>query len=75
MTEQSEADKYIKCSKCRCKFLNDAEHIKYDFGYNRLNERYKTCTTCRSKNQQYESEKITCDVCNAILRQGDKARH
>ena len=49
MTEQGEADKYIKCSKCRRKYLNDDEHIKNEFGYNRLNERYKTCVTCRHK--------------------------
>ena len=68
MAEQRETDKYVKCSKCKCKHINDDEHIKNDFGYNRLNERYKTCTTCRSKPQQYESEKITCDVCNAMSR-------
>ena len=53
MTEPSEADKYIKCSKCRCKYINDTEHIKNDFGYNRLNERYKTCVTCRDKRHAY----------------------
>ena len=52
MTEQSETDKYIKCSKCKCKYINDDEHIKDDFGYNRLNERFKTCVKCRSKNKK-----------------------
>jgi hypothetical protein len=51
MTEQSEAEKYIKCSKCRCKYINDDEHIKNDFGYNRLNERFKTCVVCRARNR------------------------
>ena len=49
MTEQHGKDKYIKCSKCKCKYINDDEHIKADFGYNRLNERFKTCTKCRTK--------------------------
>ena len=49
MAEQSGEDKYIKCSKCKCKYINDDEHIKADFGYNRLNERYKTCVKCRTK--------------------------
>ena len=47
MTEQSGDDKYIKCSKCKCKYHNDDNHIKADFGYNRLNERFKTCVKCR----------------------------
>ena len=49
MEEQHGEDKYIKCSKCKCKYINDDEHIKKDFGYNRLNERYKTCVKCRTK--------------------------
>ena len=51
MTEQSEVDKYVKCCKCRCKYINDDEHIKEDFGYNRLNERFKTCSKCRDKHK------------------------
>ena len=49
MTEQDSKDKYIKCSKCKCKYINDDDHIKTDFGYSRLNERYKTCVKCREK--------------------------
>ena len=49
MTEQSGEDKYIKCSKCKCKYINDDKHIKNDFWFNRLNERYKTCVSCRNK--------------------------
>ena len=56
MTEQSEADKYIKCSKCRCKYINDDEHIKNDFGYNRLEEQFKTCVKCRPKSRQQNKE-------------------
>ena len=53
MAEQGEVDKYVKCSKCRCKYINDDDHIKNDFGYNRLNERYKTCVTCREKHRKW----------------------
>ena len=49
MAEQHGEDKYIKCSKCKCKYINDDNHIKNGFGYNRLNERFKTCTKCRTK--------------------------
>ena len=55
--EQIEAEgnnKYIICSKCHMKFINDDEHIKTDFGYNRLNERYKNCVKCR----KYNAEKV-----------------
>ena len=55
--EQIEAEsntKYIMCSKCHMKFINDDEHIKIDFGYNRLNERYKNCKKCR----KYNAEKV-----------------
>ena len=53
MSEQCNADKYIKCSKCRCKYINDDEHIKNDFEYNRLNERFKCCVKCRNKSYAY----------------------
>ena len=49
MTEQDSKDKYIKCSRCKCKYINDDNHIKTDFGYNRLNEMFKTCVNCRNK--------------------------
>ena len=43
MAEESKDDKYIRCSKCRSKYINDEEHISKDFGYTRLEERCKTC--------------------------------
>ena len=61
MTEQQGNDKYIKCSSCKCKYINDDEHIKTDFGYNRLNERFKTCVTCREKGKQKLAEQILSD--------------
>ena len=39
----------IKCSVCKCKHVNDDEHIQTYFGYNARNERYKTCLKCRTK--------------------------
>ena len=47
MAEESKHDKYIICSKCKSKYINDEEHISNDFGYTRLEERYKTCVRCR----------------------------
>ena len=60
MAEQQGNDKYIKCSSCKCKHINDAEHIEVDFGYNRLDERFKTCNKCRSKFSVY------CDTQHGI---------
>ena len=49
MAEQDSKEEYIKCSQCKCKYTNDEEHIKTDFGYTRLNEQYKTCSKCRNR--------------------------
>ena len=49
MTEEDKNDKYIICNKCRSKYINDEEHINKDFGYTRLEERYKTCVKCRAR--------------------------
>ena len=43
------AERYIICTRCKCKYINDDNHIKSDFGYSRLNERFKTCVKCRNK--------------------------
>ena len=62
MAEESKNDKYMMCSKCRSKYINDEEHISKDFGYTRLEEIYKTCVRCREKQKvnrktYYESSK------------------
>ena len=49
MTEEGKNDKYIICSDCRSKYINDEEHINKDFGYTRLEMRYKTCVKCRAR--------------------------
>ena len=51
MSEESKNDKYIICSKCKSKYINNEEHISNDFGYTRLEERYKTCVRCRARNK------------------------
>ena len=49
MTEQGDDNKYITCSRCVRKFINDDDHTKNEFGYNRLEERFETCVQCRDK--------------------------
>ena len=61
MAEISNDDKYSKCSRCKMKYHNHDEHINKDFGFNRLNERFKTCMRCR----QYK-----LDNRELILQQG-----
>ena len=56
MTEQDSKEKYIKCSRCKCKYINDDEHIKNDFGFTRLGEQFKTCMVCRTKRTQYHKD-------------------
>ena len=51
MTEENNKDQYVICSNCRCKNINDEEHINKDLGYTRLEERYKTCVKCRAKHK------------------------
>ena len=51
MTEEYNNDKYIICSGCTCKYINDEEHISNDFGYTRLEMRYKTCVRCRVRSK------------------------
>ena len=47
---------YVKCSHCKCKSNSDEESIKQVFGYNRLNERFKTCIQCREKERPKSKE-------------------
>ena len=85
MAEVSREDKYIRCSKCKCKYINDAEHIEVDFGYNRLDVRYKTCVKCRDKQRNipcvsgqvdyYRKYCITCEICNKQISKYTMKRH
>ena len=48
MSEEYQNDKYIICSCCISKYINDEEHINNDFGYTSLEKRYNTCVRCRA---------------------------
>ena len=52
MAEGCGNNKYIICSKCKCKYSNNGFNILKDFGYNRLGEQFKTCKKCRLKKKQ-----------------------
>ena len=52
MAENNGETTHIKCSKCKCQYINDDEHIKNDFGYSRLGKRYKTCAKCRARTKE-----------------------
>ena len=78
------------CSDCKSKYINDEEHIHNDFGYTRLEERYKTCVKCRARkqiknkacyekhpekvNQYYESHEEEAKECNKQYREKNADR-
>ena len=49
MALNKETPTYLFCSCCNKKYINDEEHIKQDFGYSRLNIRYKSCIQCQAR--------------------------
>ena len=53
MAGASRNDRYIKCARCKTQYINDDDHIQIDFGYNRLEERYKVCVKCRNKDKRW----------------------
>ena len=82
MTEQQGSDKYIKCSACKCKYINDDENIEKDFGYNRLKIKYKTCIKCRTKaiengdsDYVYQRYHIPCEFCKYTISKYLMTRH
>ena len=52
MVSEENEDNYITCSCCKSKYINDNETIVKMFGYNRMQKRYKTCLTCRTKKKK-----------------------
>ena len=77
MTEEPDKDKYIICSDCKGKYINDEEHISKDFGYTRLEDRYKTCVKCRASkknrsNKYYEKHKEELIEYSKKYREGHK---
>ena len=57
MSEQSEQDKHIKCKVCKCKYMNDEEHIKQDFVYNRLGGQLESCVNRRDRTNKDKEKK------------------
>ena len=66
MTEEGKSDKCTICSKCRSKYINDEEHMNKDFGYTRLEMRYKTCVKCRGYDKK--RNKLQTKKAEAALR-------
>ena len=58
MTETNEDNSYIRCTNCKCKYINDDENIKKEFGFHRLNEQFKTCVKCRGASQRSREKKL-----------------
>lgn len=46
-------EEFMKCNKCKCKYINDEEHVKTDFGYKGLGVKYKCCVKCRDRSKTY----------------------
>ena len=55
MATGNDSDKYVKCAMCKCKYINDEEHLEKAFGYNRLKERFKCCVKCRNRSYEYSN--------------------
>ena len=51
---------YINCS-CHRKYINSDESIAANFGFNRLQERYRTCVKCRQSGKQCREKRIQQD--------------
>ncbi len=62
MTDDKGTDKRIKCTNCKCKYINDDENIKKEFGFNGLNEKFKTCVKCRGSSQKAREKKLQEEV-------------
>jgi predicted phosphohydrolase len=62
MAEVKGNNQYIYCSSCKCRYINDAEHIKNDFGFTRLEVQYKTCVKCRGWAQKSREKKLKEEV-------------
>ena len=69
MSETNKMDneeKYISCSRCKCKYHNTSESISKHFGYKRLGDRYKLCMKCRASTNIKE-----CCVCMKRLNKNN----
>ena len=61
MSEHDNDDKHIKCVKCKCKYHNNDESIKDNFGFKRLGDRYKCCVKCIARAKYYYNARDICD--------------
>ena len=61
MTEQDNDDTHIKCVTCKCKYHNNDESIKDNFGFKRLGDRYKCCVKCIARAKYYYNARDICD--------------
>ena len=61
MTEHDNDDKHIKCTTCKCKYHNNDESIKENFGFKRLGDRYKCCVKCIARAKYYYNARDICD--------------
>ena len=58
MAQEENTPMYLHCSGCVKKYINDDEHVKQDFGYDRLGRRYKSCAQCHERYERHrESHK------------------
>ena len=49
MAQEENKPMCLYCSSRGKKYINDDEHIKQDFGYNRLSIRYRSCGQCQAR--------------------------
>ena len=88
MTEQDNEAQHIKCASCKCKYHNNDESIKDNFGFKRLGDRYKCCVKCRANrvayykanagvlsDNQYTMYYVPCDRCGHKIYKYQMTRH
>ena len=88
MTEQDNDDTHIKCASCKCKYHNNDESIKENFGFKRFGERYKVCVKCRTIAKDYYKTNVReltdnhhkiyyepCEICNNKVYKYAMKRH
>ena len=63
-------DTCIYCNGCKCKFVDNETSKNEEFGFKRLNERYKSCVKCRLRSRQQ-----TCDNCGCLRNKKSSSIH
>ena len=88
MAENSNDDTLIKCSRCKCKYHNNDESFKDNFGFKRLGDRYKSCVKCRTRakdnytanardisDYQYNRYYVPCERCGYKIYKYQMTHH